>query len=75
MSTNELDHLIKMANQIALNIGLGASEDETVDRVVKHINLFWAPAMREKICDNMQTSAGQLNSVAIKALVQINAQL
>lgn len=75
MSTNELDHLIKMANQIACNIGLGASEDETVDRVVKHINLFWAPAMREKICANMQTSASQLNSVAIKALVQINSQL
>jgi formate dehydrogenase subunit delta len=64
-----------MANQIAANIGLGVSEDETVDRAVKHINLFWARPMREKICANMQSSAGQLEPVAIKALIKINAQL
>lgn len=75
MSTNELDHLIKMVNQIASNIGLGTSEDETIDKVVKHINLFWARPMREKICANMRSSADQLNPVAIKALVKINSQL
>lgn len=75
MSTNELGHLIKMANQIASNIGLGATEDEAVDKVVSHISLFWARPMREKICANMQASAGDLNPIATKALVQINSKL
>lgn len=75
MSTNELGHLIKMVNQIASNIGLGASEEEAVDKVVNHISLFWARPMREKICANMQASASELNPIATKALMQINAQL
>ncbi len=75
MSTNELSHLVKMANQIASNIGLGSTEDEAVDKVVNHISLFWARPMREKICANMQESANDLNPIATKALVQINAKL
>jgi formate dehydrogenase subunit delta len=64
-----------MANQIAANIGLGVSEGETVERVVKHINSFWARPMREKICANLHVSADQLDDVAMKALVKIDAQL
>ncbi|MFT7490601.1 MAG: formate dehydrogenase subunit delta [Pseudohongiellaceae bacterium] len=75
VSANELGHLIKMANQIAANIGLGVSEDETVERVVKHINSFWARPMREKICVNMHTSADQLDGITMKALAKIDAQL
>jgi formate dehydrogenase subunit delta len=75
VSKNELGHLIKMANQIASNIGLGATEDEAVDKVVNHISLFWARPMREKICAHMQASADDLNPIATKALVQIKAQL
>lgn len=75
MSTNELSHLVKMANQIASNIGLGSTEDEAVDKVVNHISLFWAPPMREKICANMKEAANDLNPVASKALVQIGDKL
>ncbi len=75
MSTNELGHLIKMANQIASNIGVGVSEEDAVDRVVTHISMFWARPMREKVCANIETSADELNPTATKALKQIRAKL
>ena len=75
MSTNELGHLIKMANQIASNIGIGASEDDAIERVVNHIRSFWARPMREKICANIEASADELSPTATKALLEIRAQL
>jgi len=75
VSTNELSHLVKMANQIASNIGLGSTEDEAVDKVVNHISLFWVRPMREKICANMKEAANDLNPVASKALAQIGDKL
>ena len=43
MSENKLQHMIKMANQIARNIGVGASEKERISNVENHINLGAVP--------------------------------
>ena len=75
MSENELSHLVKMANQITANIGIGASEEDAVARVVKHISMFWARPMREKICNNLETVSEELNPLTLKALTQISGQL
>ena len=72
---SELQHLIKMANQIAQNIGIGASEEETIDKVENHITLFWAPPMRKKICDYIETGANDLHPFATKALLKIRDKL
>ncbi len=45
MST-ELQHLKKMANQIADNFRWHA---DAVDRVADHLARFWAPSMREQL--------------------------
>lgn len=75
MSTNELGHLIKMANQIASNIGIGASEDDAVERVVNHIGSFWSRPMREKVCASIEASSDELSPTATRALLEIRAQL
>ncbi len=75
MSENELTHLIKMANQIASNIGIGSTEEDCVKKVVTHITAFWALPMRQKICANMETFAEDINPIATKALLEIKASL
>ncbi len=75
MSENELTHLIKMTNQIALNIGIGCPEEDTIDKIENHINAFWAPPMREKICLHIHTHQNDLNPIAVKALLRIKAKL
>lgn len=71
MSKNELEHLAQMANQIASNIGIGESEEESATRVANHITLFWARPMREKICANLNNNEITLNSIAKKAMPKI----
>ena len=74
MSENELN-LIKMANQIARNIGVGASEKERISNVENHINLFWARPMREKICAALDDHGGGLSPTASKALSKVKQAL
>jgi len=75
LSENELGHLVKMANQIASNIGLGASPEEAIARVVNHISLYWARPMREKICANIDAFSEELTPTATQALLEIKARL
>lgn len=75
MSENELSHLIKMANQIASNIGIGSTEEDCVKKVVVHITAFWALPMRQKICANMDAFAEDLNPIATKALLAIQEDI
>ena len=72
MSATELDHLIKMINQIADNIAVGEADAVTAPKVAKHLNLFWARPMKEKISDYAATDGGQLNTVATIAVSQLN---
>ena len=64
MSRTELDHLIKMINQIADNIATDDDEATTALKVADHFNRFWAPSMRGKINDYASNDGAQLNTVA-----------
>jgi formate dehydrogenase subunit delta len=44
----EIDRLVKMANQIAANFVL---HDDAAERVADHLQRFWAPSMRQKILE------------------------
>ena len=71
MSATELDHLIKMINQIADNIAIGDDEAATAPKVASHINSFWARPMKEKIIDYAASDGEQLNDVAKIAVSQL----
>ena len=64
MSTTELDHLIKMVNQIADNIAIGEDEALTAPKVVDHLNRFWARPMKNKIIGYAAVEGKRLNNVA-----------
>ena len=51
MSNTELEHLIKMINQIADNIAAGESEEIASEQLASHIKRFWARSMKQKIID------------------------
>jgi len=71
MSGTELDHLIKMINQIADNIAIGDDEAATAPKVADHINRFWARPMKEKIIAYAASDGEQLNAVAKIAVLQL----
>lgn len=64
--TQEIEHLVKMANQIAENL---VFHDDAVDRVADHLQRFWAPSMRQKIAEKEAAGDSGLNPVA-RAAVQ-----
>jgi formate dehydrogenase subunit delta len=45
----EIEHLVKMANQIADNFSF---HDDAIERTADHLQRFWAPSMRRKLLDH-----------------------
>lgn len=68
MSNTELEHLIKMINQIADNIAIGESEDSASTQLASHIKKFWARSMKEKIISYADSDGEKLRPVARKAV-------
>jgi len=48
MTDSELEHLRKMANQIAANFSF---HDDQVERITDHLTRFWAPSLRRLLTD------------------------
>jgi hypothetical protein len=71
MLTSELEHLIKMINQIADNIAIGDDDAIIAAKVTKHLQLFWAPPMKKKIINYAASDGKQLNTVAKIAIAQL----
>lgn len=70
MSTDE--KLIYMANQIATFFA-SQPKDEAVEGVAKHINDFWAPRMRRRFFELMETGASAKSSpLVVEALSKIH---
>lgn len=78
MSKTEIEHLIKMVNQIADNI-LPAVEGEDCDlaarKVADHILRFWAPSMRQKIGSYAQTDGKKLQPISKAAIVLLSVKV
>jgi formate dehydrogenase subunit delta len=67
MST-ELQHLIKMANQIAENFSFHADASE---RVANHLHRFWAPSMLQRLETQRQHEGSDLRPEVVAALKQL----
>lgn len=69
---SSVDNLIRMANDIAENLGHGVSDHEiVVERVVEHIVKFWSRSMRrelKEIVENNSSSASQVIQNVINIL-------
>jgi formate dehydrogenase subunit delta len=71
MLTRELEHLIKMINQIADNIAIGDDDAIIAAKVTEHLQLFWAPPMKKKIINYAANDGEKLNVVAKVAVSQL----
>lgn len=49
MSGRQIDHLVKMANQIALNFGELRKPEEAARKTAEHLQKFWTPDMRRQL--------------------------
>ena len=67
MTQNQLDTLIKMANQIAAN-NEHFSPDDATDYVANHLRRFWARSMKQMIIDYVEQDGSQLSPVAKQAI-------
>lgn len=71
-ASQELNHLIKMINQIADNIAIGESAEHTANQVVDHIKRFWARPMKEQITAYGASDGVRLNTVARLAVSRLD---
>lgn len=66
----EVERLVKMANQIAANL---VFHDDAVDRVSDHLQRFWAPSMRNRIGEYEAAGGDGLDPVARAAVRKLGA--
>ena len=64
----EIDQLVKMANQIADNFSF---HEDAVDRLADHLQRFWAPSMRKKLIEFLDAGGGGLKPDVIAAVKRL----
>ncbi|MEP4148704.1 MAG: formate dehydrogenase subunit delta [Halioglobus sp.] len=68
MSGQQIDHLVKMANQIALNFGEQRNLTEAARKTGEHLEKFWTRAMRDQLATYAADSGVSL-SPAVKMVL------
>ena len=64
----EIDQLVKMANQIADNFSF---HEDAVDRLADHLQRFWAPSMRKKLTEFLEAGGDGLKPDVIAAVKRL----
>ena len=64
----EIDQLVKMANQIADNFSF---HEDAVDRLADHLQRFWAPSMRKKLIEFLEAGGSGLKPDVIAAVKRL----
>jgi formate dehydrogenase subunit delta len=73
MSASEVDHLVKMANQIALNIGAQQDVKALSAQTGDHISRFWTKAMQEQLHKYWQAGGEGLEPAVVLMLKNAGA--
>jgi len=72
MHQSQLDHLIKMINQIASNNLYNDNVEQAAAKVANHIQRFWAPPMKQQIFNYAASDGSKLSPVVQQAIAQMN---
>ncbi len=67
MSDQQLQNLIKMVNQIAVN--QHGDESQAAQRVATHLQKFWARSMKAQIIAYLDDDGTELSPIAREAIV------
>ena len=73
MSESSVQHLIKMANQIAANVPALTAEAR-IEGAAAHMKKFWTPAMTAKLRQHLDAGGGGLNREAAQAITAITRE-
>ena len=69
MTDSELEHLRKMANQIAVNFSF---HEDQVARIADHIGRFWAPSMKKLFSDYIDNGGTGVEAPVREAMQEIS---
>ena len=61
MTGRQIEHLVRMANQIALNLGAECDVEAAVRGTREHLSRFWTSAMREQLLAHWRGSGEGLH--------------
>ena len=64
--------LVKMANQIFLNLRANGSDDVVAEHVATHLQKFWSPPMRQMIIAQLTAPETDLLPVTIVAIEKLS---
>ena len=68
MSQSALDRLVKMVNQIALNMRANGTDVIVADQVAQHVQRFWSPAMKNVLTQESEDTDIGLSPLALLAV-------
>ena len=72
MASVQISKLVKMANDIAANLGASGDQAATAARVRDHFNRFWSPSMKQHLQDHARGGGEGLSPVALRAVTEMN---
>ena len=61
-----------MANQIAINLAYGRTEDQCVIDIASHIQRFWAPSMRQQLISATTQEEHQIHKLVLLAVTKLS---
>ncbi len=72
MSDSKLQRLVKMTNQIALNMAANGSDEIVADQVAQHLEKFWSPPMKTLIIKQSSMADIGLTPIAKLAIEDLS---
>jgi len=73
MSTVKIDRLVKMVNQISLNMSSNGPADQVATQVSDHLEKFWSPPMKNLISEQVVDDNVGLTPISLKAVIKLAA--
>ena len=70
-SSKQVEQLVRMANQIALNMSAWGSEDDVARKTEEHITKFWTPEMRKRLQEYSHHGAEGLSPAVLRAVASL----
>ena len=72
MESSEIEHLKKMANEIAANLGFAVSQEQQIADLASHLQRFWAPSMKKRLQAYARAGGEGLSPAVIGAVKQLD---
>ncbi len=67
----KIEKLVRMANQIAMNLEFGGNREKAASGVADHLTRFWEPSMRAAIIEHYRSGGEGLSETAALAVAKL----